>query len=87
MDRTLEDCIKDFVVEFEALYKECFNEDGSVKACGRDACKKLIKFLNRNSTDRYGDEEKGYMNVTLINELHNAMKDDLHNAMKVEGSV
>lgn len=79
MGKILENYTKDFIVEFKALYNKCFNEDGSVKTCGRDACKKLIKFLNRNYTAQYGDEESGYMNIALINELHDAIK--------VEGSV
>ena len=44
-------------------YQTCFNPDGSVKACGRDACKKLIAELSEvYSGVDFGNVDTGYVN-------------------------
>ena len=51
---------------FNALYGACFNADGSVKSCGREACVALIRYLGQGS----GDEDTGIMNVKTIHAVN-----------------
>lgn len=49
------------------LYKQVFNEDGTVKQCGREKCKKLIRMCqNLNKDIDFGSIESGMMNVENI---------------------
>lgn len=58
--------------EFEKLYKICFDENENIKACGRENCKKLIKYLGG---EPYGNPDTGVMNTKNIIKLHrNIMK-------------
>lgn len=49
--------------KFMELYSVCFDEAGHVKACGRDNCRNLIKFLD---DPKYGDLSSGRMNIDAI---------------------
>lgn len=58
---------KEFINKVREAYYAVFDEFGNVKACGRGACKKLIKLLNDNvCAGQYGDEETGLMKVNRI---------------------
>ena len=57
------------------LYNDVFNENGEIKACGRDKCKKLIiacetyyKF-HYNENVNFGNSDTGFMNVDNIKKL------------------
>ena len=63
-------------VKFRELYNNCFDRDGNIKACGRDQCKLLIKFMNNTYAQGrqfYGDAETGVMNVENIRTMHNVI--------------
>ena len=53
--------------EFQKLYNLCFDQNDYVKACGRGACKELLRFLR---DPFYGDQETGMMNVEAITSLY-----------------
>lgn len=58
---------------FLELYKEVFNEDCSVKNCGRVSCQKLIKLamqLEAHEDGYFGNDRTGMMNVEHIQELY-----------------
>ena len=49
------------------LYNKCFNEDGTVKACGREACKQLIRAcMEQDPTKDFGNPDTGMMHVQNI---------------------
>lgn len=57
--------------DFLKVYSSVFNEDGSVKLCGREKCKDLIIaciVLSDNNT-YFGDRETGMMNIENIQTL------------------
>ena len=59
---------------FLELYKEVFNEDGTVKNCGRRKCQELITAAMQVEThdDGYfGNDRTGMMNTERIQDLHN----------------
>lgn len=54
------------------LVKSVYNDDFSVKACGRDTCKELINYLNSIYPDvNFGNPTTGYLFtpnvVTVVN--------------------
>lgn len=58
-------------VAFEKLYKEVFDEQGNVKACGRDRCKMLMQLAHKlDAGANFGDTNAGYMNIEAMKELH-----------------
>ena len=62
------------VMTFEELkpyYDECFDENGNIKACGREACKRLLSFLG---DAKYGDVRTGFINVVEVVALYNQLK-------------
>lgn len=60
--------------EFIKIYKKVFSSDGSVKSCGREECKKLIRASRLiDNSKTYGDETTGFMDVSEIKELFNTI--------------
>lgn len=56
--------------DIKILYKAVFAEDGSIKACGREACKKLISAcLDMKPDGDFGNLDTGVMNVENIKEF------------------
>lgn len=58
---------------FLNLYKEIFNEDGSVKICGREKCRKLISLaiqMEKHEDGYFGNDRTGMMNTEKIQELY-----------------
>lgn len=56
---------------FMTQYGNVFNTDGSVKACGREESKKLIKISNEIDPDViHGDTDTGFMNISEIQKLY-----------------
>lgn len=54
--------------DLEELYNNVFNADGSIKPCGRDACKTLIIGIKSLSDKDVGNEDTGFMNVGVLKE-------------------
>ena len=52
--------------DLEELYNNVFNADGSIKPCGRDACKALIIKMKSLSDKDVGNEDTGSMNVGAL---------------------
>lgn len=52
--------------DLEELYNNVFNADGSIKPCGRDACKALIIKMRSLSDKDVGNEDTGSMNVGVL---------------------
>lgn len=55
--------------ELRNLYYKCFNEDGSIKPCGRQNCINLIVACKNIRRGSFGDENTGYMNTDNIKKL------------------
>ena len=56
-------------MSLEFLYKIVFDENGEVRACGRENCKKLIKACMELYPDvDFGNPETGMMNIEKIKE-------------------
>lgn len=53
--------------KFNSLYQNCFDENHQIKACGRDACQKLLSFLK---DPKYGNIDSGRLNIEEINKLY-----------------
>lgn len=58
---------------FEAAYDEVFDENGEMKACGRDVCMKLIVAANNIGDEEYGDLDFGRLDVDAVKRLHNKL--------------
>ena len=57
--------------KFKQEYKNVFTDDNTVKACGRNNCKKLIELaIELDSVENYGNIDTGIMNVDNIVKLH-----------------
>lgn len=54
--------------ELISKYNKVFDEDGNIKACGRDNCKALIKAIHAVSDKIVGDEDTGIMRVDILKE-------------------
>lgn len=52
--------------DLEELYNNVFNADGSIKPCGRDACKALIIKMRSLSDKDVGNKDTGFMNVGVL---------------------
>jgi hypothetical protein len=55
-------------MDIKKLYNDVFNEDGTVKLCGRNACKALIMACQEKFGDNinFGNTNTGMMNVENI---------------------
>ncbi len=65
------------VEEFLACYNEVFNEDGSLKACGREKCIRLIEIAEQihifSGPNHFGSKETGFLNVVRMQALRNSL--------------
>lgn len=58
--------------EFKTLYSEVFDENGNVRNCGREKCKKLINACQTMYEEKYGktkdfgNNENGFMKIKAI---------------------
>ena len=58
------------------MYHKVFNEDKSIKICGRAACKDLILECSKHNPDvNFGDLRTGFMNVENIHKLVDSIND------------
>lgn len=61
--------------KFVNVYKEVFNQDGSIKPCGRKTTICLIELANELKPGiDFGSNETGIMNVENIKTLHSELK-------------
>ena len=62
---------------FKKQYHVVFDDEGNIKACGRENCKKLIHLAKSFSTE-FGNEDTGMMNPNAIKDLYQKLfpKDD-----------
>ena len=59
------------LTRFCNCYNIVFDENGNIKACGREAVKNLIAISDQIEPDIvHGNMIKGYMNEYLIKNLH-----------------
>lgn len=55
------------------VYSEVFDEQGNVKACGREKCLELIEICSElDPFNYYGDSKQGFLNEENIFKLRNA---------------
>lgn len=60
-------------LSIKELFGVVYNDDGSVKPCGREACKALIlRFEELFGGGDFGNAETGQMN---IQKMHDAIRD------------
>ena len=59
---------------FLGLYDLVFDENGNIKACGREICKELIILANQIEKNvKHGDETTGMMEVDTIKSLRTTL--------------
>lgn len=58
--------------DFKEQFNEVFNDKGEIKACGRDACKKLINLAEKLDKEGkpYGDHKDGYIDIPKMLALY-----------------
>lgn len=52
--------------EIEYIYNRVFDENGEIKACGREVCKTLINVINQETSVYVGNPETGMMDIDNI---------------------
>lgn len=52
--------------ELEHMYNRVFDENGEIKACGREVCKTLINVINQETSAYVGNPETGMMDIDNI---------------------
>ena len=50
----------------KTAYNAVFDENGKVKACGRDACSRLINLMRKYTSKNVGNENTGILEVDTI---------------------
>lgn len=62
---------KENINKFISLYNEVIDNNGNIRACGRDKCKELIEISNKiDSNTYYGNNETGMMNIETLRKLY-----------------
>lgn len=64
---------KTLVDKFASAYNEVFNQDGTVKNCGRSKCSELIEIGNRISYSTCGNATSGIMDIEELHRLRSMM--------------
>lgn len=54
--------------ELISKYNKVFDEEGNIRACGRENCKALIKAIHAVSDKIVGDEKTGIMRIDILKE-------------------
>lgn len=63
--------------DFFELFDTVFDENGTVRLCGRDVCKKLIAAADTAAPaqkGKFGDSKTGTMNIKALNALYRTLK-------------
>jgi hypothetical protein len=55
---------------FKRLYKQVFDVNGNITACGREKCIELMLAANKIKTGNYGDTNSGRLNIENVKELY-----------------
>lgn len=56
---------------FLEIYAKVFNDDGSIKNCGRTVCIQLISLAKQLGTDTdYGNVDTGFINIEPMQKLY-----------------
>ena len=75
-------------MDFLNLYNEVFDSDDKIKACGREKCKKLIKYCKKiDNYTFYGDLDTGRMDVDNIQKLKTKYCHDLPAFMELYNEI
>ena len=63
---------------FLEIYAKVFNEDGSIKNCGRTVCIQLISLAKQLGTDAdYGNTDTGFINIEPMQKLYEQIKQEV----------
>ena len=54
------------IKNLKAAYNAVFDENGEIKACGRDACVNFISLMKKYSSKNIGDINTGILDVDTI---------------------
>lgn len=57
---------KEELQKITAAYNAVFDKKGGFKACGRDACKKLMSIMQKYTSANIGDMESGMINKDIL---------------------
>ena len=72
---------------FIKAYENVFDHNGSVRICGRNACKTLIEEAHKiDSRIIFGNQETGFMNILEIQKLYKRLSEQEceHNGVQGE---
>ena len=62
---------------FRKAYESVFNEDGTIKVCGREACKKLISACQAKDQNTYfGNVETGQICLSSLETIKKLYSDE-----------
>ena len=66
---------KNYVEEFKQVYHDVIDENGCMKACGRERCKDLIRLAHHitGGLNTYGNPESGCVDREKMIELYNEL--------------
>lgn len=56
--------------DFITLYKQVFDTEGNIKACGRDKCIELMVAADKIKQGDYGNTNTGRLNIENIQDLY-----------------
>lgn len=56
---------------FIDIYVQVFHPDATMRVCGREMCRKLIKAAEKVRPGLYGDIETGFLNLEGVYALYN----------------
>ena len=69
---------------FLEIYAKVFNEDGSIKNCGRTVCIQLISLAKQLGTDTdYGNADTGFINIETMQKLYEQINQEAQVMKKV----
>lgn len=59
--------------DFMTLYKQVFDADGNITACGRNKCIELMTAANKIKTGNYGNTNTGRLNIETVKDLYRTL--------------
>ncbi len=64
---------------FLEIYAKVFNEDGSIKNCGRTVCIQLISLAQQlsDATIDFGNVDTGFINIEPMQKLYEKIKQEV----------
>ena len=64
---------KEDLQELKKAYNVVFDENGEVKACGRECTTHLIKSIKKYTNENVGDEGTGRMDVKKLKSVYESL--------------